>query len=308
MNKACEGLYDPADDAWIGNGLYDAGHTKLNIMGASNVIFENCTVLNAAFNIGDGGGNNNTIRDCTFQNTHVGSRMYYTKIYNNTFNGGFNGGGDKPIQFLGWDFGVYNNTIERGTAGLYLVPHPYYTTTGNHIANYNKINSSKTGIQCKDQYNNTFVGNNVTNCTVAIYMEKSQTQTFKDTCIYNSATYDINFAGNNENTNIFINTHFDEQKVHFSDNNDIFKNVYYIDILTQDTAGNPINSTIISITNELDNTTFPSLNTNGKNKNLFTTGTDGHTPLPSDPANSPAILDYSQNSTQKNRDALHNNS
>jgi uncharacterized repeat protein (TIGR01451 family) len=301
MHNGTEGLYNPADGAWIRNSWFDANWTKFNIMGANDVIFENSTVLRAGFNAGDGGlndGNNNTIRNCTFQSTGVGSLRTYLHVYNNTFSGQM---GDTTIRFWGSNFDVWNNTLSGGTHLLNLLPHPDSgKDAGNHLV-YNNVldGASTTGIRISNEYNNTFINNIITNITsgCGISLLNSTTQIFRDTHISNSGLYDIYFRGGNANDNVFINTHFDESKVHFSDSSDIFKNGYYVDIKIEDLDGSPVQDAAVTITNDID-TNYPSININGEDKSSFTTGTDGHTPLPvGNETDSIAILDYWQNST-----------
>ncbi len=87
--------------------------------------------------------------------------------------------------------------------------------------------------------------------------------------------------------------------VTFTNSSDVFKDYKYLDVEVVDINNNPIQGATVSITNTVDSN-YPSINISAQTKTSFTTGSNGHTPLPSDPANSAAILDfYKTSSTQQ---------
>ncbi|NPE31124.1 PKD domain-containing protein [Methanococcoides sp. SA1] len=108
----------------------------------------------------------------------------------------------------------------------------------------------------------------------------------------------LHFAGGNNNI-IFINTNFDENKIGFEDNLDIFKNYYYLDIEVVDLLGHPVSEATVEIINDVDNTNYKSINLKGESKTLLLTDSNGHSMLPNDGANSLAILDYWKTSSEK---------
>jgi parallel beta-helix repeat protein len=226
MNKTVEGLYNPKDNAWIGNSFFDSNQTKFNIMSASNVTFENNTVMLASLNAGDGSwehqGNNNTLLNNKFILTGVASRKTGTKILNNTFSEGMPSGGNVPIRVWGFNFSVMNNEITKGDIGVLVQPHPFYQSAGNHLVRNNIINSSGVGISIIDEYNNQFINNQIKNTYrgAGIQVENSSNQVFFDNSISNSKTYDVYLKGKNDNIS-FINTEFNETKIGFNDSKDV---------------------------------------------------------------------------------------
>ena len=331
MHKTVEGLYNPADGAWIRNSWFDAGETKFNIMSASNVLFENNTVLLAAFNAGAGQwphqGNNNTIRNNTFIQTGVGGVKDGLKIIGNTFDRGMPTGGNTPISAAGINFLIKDNVIKGGNIAIKVFPATGAGTAlpeggkgSGHIIENNIIDSGvenpHAGIFIGQQDNVTIINNSISNIT-SIYSydgygikicENSSNILLRDNSITNTARYDIAFGGWEQDlddstkppsSNIkFINTKFDENKVHFANTIDVFNNYYYLDVKVVDSSGNPIQGATVTITNDVDSN-YPSINVNGETKTSFVTGADGHTPLPSDAENSIAILDYWQTKTEK---------
>ncbi len=77
-----------------------------------------------------------------------------------------------------------------------------------------------------------------------------------------------------------------------------FRFYYLLDVKVEDINGNPVEGATVTITNDVDSN-YPSINYKWENKTSFITGADGHTPLPSDPENSAAILDFWQTKTEK---------
>ena len=304
MNKTIEGLYNPAWGAWIGNSYFDGGETKLNIMSSSNVIFEKNKVFLAAFNVGDGSydnqGNNNTLINNEFIKTGVASRKNGTKILNNTFYRGMPSGGNVPIRMWGFNFSVMNNEITEGSPGILVQPHIYYKSAGGHLVQNNIINRSGVGISIVDEYDNKFINNTIKNIYIGagIQIKNSTNQTFYDTSIINTSTYDIYLMGGNDNIT-FVNTNFDENKIGFSNSRDIFRNYYYLDVKVIDSNGNSVSGTTVDIKNDIDDVNYKPVNINIESKKLFITKEDGHTPLPSDEKNYIALLDFWQNKTQK---------
>ena len=303
MNKSAEGLYNPSDNAIVTNSYFDSNQTKLNVNTCSNVTFENNTVLYAAFNAGDieasKSGDNNTFNNNTMRYTGVASRTYYTKILYNTFFRGMPSGGNVPLRVWGNNFTVDGNYINEGSPGIEISAYYSYLKYGNHTIQNNLINRSGYGININREHNNLFINNTIIGSTAvnygAIQIYNSTEQTFRDTSIVNSATYDIWMKG--LTTNVFwINTYYNQSKVRI-DESDVFLPYYYLDVLTQ-SAGLPVTDASISVTNTVDEN-YPAKNINCVNTSTYTTDETGRTPLPSAPASSGCILDYIQNSTER---------
>jgi len=70
-----------------------------------------------------------------------------------------------------------------------------------------------------------------------------------------------------------------------------FRFYYPLDVKVIDLNGNPISGATVIIANNIDSN-YPSINYKFENKTSFTTGTNGHTSLPSDEENSIAIMDF----------------
>lgn len=302
MHGTSEGLYTPADGAWIRNGWFNASETKFNIMSASNVVFEYNTVKLAAFNAGDGqydwNGNNNTVQHNTFIQTGVGGRKIGLKILNNTFDRGMPLGGNLPINIAGSDSLVSSNTITGGGPAIRVSTYYTYSERAeNNIVRDNIINASSCGIDIKDQVNGTFINNSVNDiyATFGMKIENSSNLTFRDNSISNTTTYDIHFGASNSNIT-FINTDFDDNEIGFADAIDVFRNYYYLDVEVLDLGGYPVSGVTVNITNDV-NGGYPSINAGGETKTSFVTGADGHTPVSSSATDSAVILDYWQNTS-----------
>jgi len=175
---------------------------------------------------------------------------------------------------------VRNNIIDgAGQMGIRYSATGYFgSQSANHMRVYdNIIRNTRVGIDVEgNPHNDSVAVNNV---------------------ITGSSLYDIQFgrfADAGDSTPKFINLYYNQAKVDMRTGR--FFDYKYLDIKVIDNNGNPISGTIIDITNNIDSN-FPSININGDNKTSFITGSDGHIPLPSDPMNSAAILDFYKTST-----------
>ncbi|HIE00535.1 MAG TPA: hypothetical protein EYP59_09630 [Thiotrichaceae bacterium] len=319
MHKTAEGLYDPGNGAWIRNSWFDAGETKFNIMCASNVLFEHNTVILASFNAGDGPyewqGNNNTLQHNTFVQTGVAGRKRGLKVLYNTFDRGMPSGGNIPINSWGYDSQVIGNEITGGWIAIRVRPHPALERTEGHIIKDNIINSPHAGIYIEKQDGMTVINNAIADVTPAysfdgygIKIVDCTDLLFRDNSITHTGRFDIAFGGSERNlygnnigpsSNVkFINTEFDENKIHFVNSEDVFNNYYYLDVKVEDANGDPVPGALVTIANDVDSE-YTAINANGEPKTSFITGADGHTAMPSDLANSAAILDYCETKTEK---------
>ncbi len=118
-----------------------------------------------------------------------------------------------------------------------------------------------------------------------------------------SILYDINFPGairiydldDPANQSIrgkllpFVNVNYSSVTVNMPD--DYFYDYKYLDVKVVDSNNNPISGATITVTNNV-NTSYPAMNMYRAPMTSLTTGPDGHTPLPSDLANTAAILDF----------------
>jgi len=318
MKNATEGLYNPADGAWIRNGWYDANWTKFNIMSASNVTFENNIVYRASFNAGDGisKGNNTLIRN-TFINTGVGSLINGTEnhsliVINNTFDG--HSGGGAAIDAAGKSVIIDGNHFNYGMSPIRLRAYIWYWPfLGDHIVKNNIINSpGVAGIEIERAYNSTMTNNTIIGNAsqaeqnaVGVWVKNSSDIVFIDT---NISGYDIyqmysikvegGYYYNNSLEYKFINTKFNENRV-VVNSGAYFNNYYYLDKQVINPLGSPVSSIIVYITN-LNDSDYKSINITGRNKTTFMTGIDGHTPSPiGNQSTSPALLAYWKNSTTR---------
>jgi len=79
----------------------------------------------------------------------------------------------------------------------------------------------------------------------------------------------------------------------------VIYNYKYLDVKVVDTFNNPIDGANVTVVNETDDARHPSININGVSRCLFTTGSDGYTPLPSDRFNSIAVLDFAKSAVAR---------
>jgi len=216
---------------------------------------------------------------------------------------------------------IKNNNITDSQVGLLI-------RGDNHIAYSNKIinpmhpTGYTAGINIDDAHNTTIYDTDISNInqttTYAIYSENSintsvtnvtisdfmcgmyiynmSNMCIVDGNITNSTTYSINFKGLNTGIK-FINPTLNTSKINFTDAVDMFLPYYYLDVKVVDSSGTPISDATVTIVNNI-NGNYPTINISGDNKTSFTTGSDGHTPMPSgNESDSIAILDYTNNST-----------
>jgi parallel beta-helix repeat protein len=304
LNKTVEGIYNPADNSLIKGNWFDSDETKLNVMSASNVIFENNTVVSAAFNLGDGSyeyqGNNNTAVNNIFIDTGIISRKSNTKVISNFINGGMPSGGNIPIRVWGFNFTVDDNCITNGIIGTLIEPYYLYSSAGNHIISDNILTNNGIGISVNNEFNNQFINNTIEDTTTgaAIQLSNSEDQIFLDTRVYNSKTLDVYFKGGNDNIK-FINTKFDENKIGFIDSVDRFNNYYYLDLVLIDTQGSPVSDASVDVQNVIVDVNENPINLNGEALSTLNVGSTGRTALPNDKLNSVALMDFFQTSTTK---------
>jgi len=310
MNQVYEGLYEPDDGALVNHSWFDGHGTKFNFNTGSNGVFEYNYVQNAAFNAGDGGGNNNIVRNNVLYHTGIGSRKDYTQYLNNQIDGS---GFEFIVSMGGLHQTASGNTITgtTGKYGLYVAPHEYTTLpAGWHTIRDNIINGTQYGMLIGKgvsnsagtlrETHNKFINNAILGTCVGwgILLQDTANQLFINTKISNTATRDIQLMGNNANLK-FINTQFDPDKVYLNDFTDVFLPYCYLDVKVLDNAGHPVAGTKVTVTNEINNALYPACNINGENRSTATTDTLGYTPLPSDASNSLAIIDYAQTKAGK---------
>jgi len=301
MHKTIEGLYNPANGGRVSHGWFDAGETKFNIMSSSNVLFENNTVVLAAFNAGDGqydwNGNDNILKNNVFIQTGVGSYKRGLQVLNNTFYQGMPSGGNVPIRAYGMGFTVSGNSITGGSPGIDVSPYVGFTgRMGGHRIADNTIDSSGVGIHVVRQSGDTFINNRIVNSTIyqGLSISNCDHLLFRDTYISNSKTDDIYLGGTCDSIK-FINTFFNESKVAVASANR-FGNYCYLDVQVLDQNGNPVPAANVNVQNEADDA-YPAVNINGESQTWFVTGADGHVPPPvGNESQSIAILDCLQNS------------
>lgn len=321
MHKTIEGLYNPADYAWIRNGWFDADDTKFNIMTASHVVFEYNTVVDAHFNTGAGSyewqGNNNTLQHNNFTDTGFGSVKTGENIINNTVYRSWETRGGRCLTCSGVDVLIENNTFDGYCRmAMKIVPHPdVWERAINYTIKDNIIKNASAGMYFEKTDNATITNTSINKITYlygfdgyGIKIVNCTDLLFRDTSIINTDRFDITFGGiendlyggaSEPSSDIrFINTRFDDSKINFVNEYDILNISYYVDVLVQDSIGTPISGATVTFTNEVDNASYPCIDSDGNVQNIFTTGSDGHVLLPvGNRSESPVLMDFAQNNT-----------
>jgi len=126
--------------------------------------------------------------------------------------------------------------------------------------------------------NHTYIDCLVQNADVAEYQIRNNSHNIR---IVNQAVSKVYYYDTDNNTS-------DAQAIHNSD----YTKYYYVDVAVVDLDSKPIPNAQVRFENE-KNASFPSVDGWGRDRTGFTTGANGHVPLPnSDRANSPAIAEF----------------
>ncbi|MFA6097660.1 MAG: LamG-like jellyroll fold domain-containing protein [Candidatus Paceibacterota bacterium] len=298
--------------------IHDIGITGSNILtiiawGENNAIDGGGSVYNSEFyniNTGDlfyckeGGGG------CKFQNNWIhdvdagvmlgvyGSQQTDAVIFsdniieNSTVKGTPSGGlfDFRANQYLGGvnlTSQIYNNTIRNITGPLFS-----WHSGGQNAKIWNNTVSNVPGLGFYANYQASQAGGGT------YHPGDSSGSILRDMVMNNIRIYDLdNPADQSIRGKLppFLNVKYGTVNVDMPD--DKFYDYKYLDVKVVDSNNNPINGAIVGIANNIDNTNYPSINADGTIKSSFLTGSDGHTPLPSDTTNTAAILDFYKTST-----------
>lgn len=238
---------------------------------------------------------NNTVYDGVGKGLQLWKQVptnWHSKCYNNNITNctiGIHDGGAYDDQAIVY---VYNNSITGGTTAIEMV------TSINSYYNGNTI-TNPTGYSFKYDGNGvatnlTFKNNVITGTpTYSLYYPQSGTTIINTP--FTTARMRYNLEGGMKLINSPISG-----TITWSDASPI--EVYHFhDVLVKDaTTGLPIDGATVTITNEVDNSSYPAINIAQPlvAYNTATTGSDGHTPLPmGNESTTFALLDYVQNST-----------
>jgi hypothetical protein len=195
------------------------------------------------------------------------------------------------------NWSIKNNYIKMGTStkpafgGTYqnsIIESNYFEGVGGTGSGIGiSLTRLNTDISGRDE-DSEYINNTLYNFSHSIKLNGTRNLTFIDTNISYSTNYDVQMLSDNINT-IFINTFLNSSKLDIN-NDSIFNNYYYSDILCQN-ATSPISGCTIT-----SNTTI--ITRNGSNITSATTDASGHTPLPIGNDSTTLVLpNMSKNST-----------
>lgn len=177
---------------------------------------------------------------------------------------------------------VYNNVFQAI---------PSSTASGLKTLNYTSKQKGK--IENVLFKNNTFDG-----YKYGMELHSGNNLRFVDTILKNSSLYDIAFFDGDSTNHTFINTYFNESKIYFDNDVDIFEPYWYANILVVDENGCPVSNAKVNITNIIDPNCTP-LCINGESESSFVTNNEGIVKSEKNRDDTVIIQDYFQNKTTK---------
>ena len=253
--------------------LYDGspiGTASLGGITANNTIGTDINVINSSNGIlllGDMNYNYNT--------TNVSLTNLY--IYNNTGSSTNYLTGNPHqglILYQAYDWNITNTTLDTFLYPFFMVKTNnsiILNLTAKNFYGTNSNNAGKLGIVLRNINNDIFTDIELTITNL----------TFQDT------------DGNSTN-NKFININVTNITTTANSN---FDRYYYADINVTNSTGSPISGATIIFTNTV-NSSYPSINRAGIETSSYTTGTNGHTPLPiGNDSTTVVLMNMSKNST-----------
>jgi len=198
--------------------------------------------------------NNNIIRNTIIDNTNIPGIQLDSNSYNNLIY-------DNSV--INNDVGIYldssyENMIFGNNLSLNLVAGIKLSSSYNNSIHNNTLTHEVDAISLTSCDNNTLNNNEIDNSSRAVFLRDSDNNYITDSNITNGRSYDIYLRGTGDN--IFLNSTFNKSSIEFyAGSTGSITVKWYLDLYVNDTLGNNMSSTNVSLWDVTTNLIFSEL-------------------------------------------------